>query len=459
MSAVEDLTRDWSQESGYRESDFAGASSEFERKRTLLERAYGSLSSDQKMGLTFVLPIALISAPAVVAILGMGEGAAGLSWSIGATALVSIAVMVVFGWVISREILGVTIGLAESLRRVSAGETGFVVPFRNRTDVYGEMANAIEVLRDKAHSLDVVTEEQQSMKAETGKIRENQIKQLLELADHFDRNVADVVSGVAAAASQLHSTASDMSRAAEQSTTRSEEVGKSMEEAAAGASAAAAASDEFAMSIGEISRQAADSAEMARKARGTAGEADETISALDQAASQIGQVVELISTIASRTNLLALNASIEAARGGEAGRGFAVVASEVKELASQTTRATEDVAAQIQAIQESTGASVKALRTVSTEIQQIESTAIAIASAVDQQSVAGQDLARSIDRAARNSESVGEHVREVRENSLLTGSAASQVLNSAGELEQQASTLRSQVDDFMKKIRESAKAG
>lgn len=448
MSAIDDLAKPFEAASFSDEESVELAAAT--RKRTVLDRAFGDLSSNGKMAVSVILPVTLIVLPAAVSIADL-SGAA--RWWVAGTTVLSVATMLVFGWVLSREILGVTVEVSQALERIADGETDFAVPNRERTDIYGSMARAADGLRLRTMQLTALTREQQEMHGERAAMRQKQERELLELADHFDRTVADVVASVAAAASQLHATASDMSRAAEQSTDRSEEVAKSMEEAAAGASSAAAASDEFAMSIGEISRQAADSAEMARKARATAGEADGTISALDEAATQIGQVVELISTIASRTNLLALNASIEAARGGEAGRGFAVVASEVKELASQTTRATEDVAAQIQAIQQSTGASVKALRTVSSEIQQIESTAIAIASAVDQQSVAGQDLARSIDRAARNSENVGRHVREVRENALRTGSAASQVLNSAGELERQASTLRTQVDSFMGKIR------
>jgi methyl-accepting chemotaxis protein len=169
----------------------------------------------------------------------------------------------------------------------------------------------------------------------------------------------------------------------------------------------------------------------------------------------VGKIVELISTIAQRTNLLALNASIEAARGGEAGRGFAVVATEVKELATQTGKATEQVAGQIRAMQDTTTASVTALRDIAQQIKQLETTAVSIAAAVDQQSVAGQDLARSIDLAARSAEDVTSNIDQVRETSLATGSAASQVLTSSTELEKQATYLKSKASEFIVHVREA----
>ena len=119
----------------------------------------------------------------------------------------------------------------------------------------------------------------------------------------------------------------------------------------------------------------------------------------------------------------------------------------------QTSRATEKVADQILAMQETTGASVEALRSIASQVQELETTSVSIASAVDQQSVAGQDLARSIDLAARSTDAVSSHIDDVRELSLSTGAAASQVLSSATDLEEQASTLRSQLNSFLVKVR------
>jgi len=363
-----------------------------------------------------------------------------------------------------RNVGGTLKDITAQMTKLASGDSDVTIPGKDRSDEIGEMARALEIFHRAGKRLDKLSreraerakkelDEQARLQVQQEETRLERERVLRDIADQFERTVGDVVSGVAAASTQLQSTSRDMAGAAEETSRRTGEVAASMEEANAGATAAAAASDEFAMSIGEISRQAASSADLARAATNSATEADETISALADSALQVGQIVELIQTIAQRTNLLALNASIEAARGGEAGRGFAVVASEVKELAMQTSRATEQVADQIRAMQDTTGASVSALRSIAAQVQELETTAVSIATAVDQQSVAGQDLARSIDLAARGTEKVAGHIDDVRDLALSTGSAASQVLSSATSLEEQASTLRMQVNSFLTTVR------
>lgn len=417
--------------------------------RIALTRWFNDQSLARKVVFVGGLPLAGLCTVAVLAWIGLGTSDAAFAEAIRWT-IAGVAVLAVFlGIGAIRAMLvdtsGLLANLADDMSALAAGHRDFTIAGLKRRDEIGEIARTFEIFVKSGHKLDELFA---NRRAE----RERREKEMRTFARTFESSVAEVVSGVGSASAQLQATASSMAVAAEQGSAQTQRVAQAMNEASSGVTAAAAASDEFAMSIGEISRQAAQSAELARQATGSTKQANDTISALSATAEQIGQVVELISTIAQRTNLLALNASIEAARGGEAGRGFAVVASEVKELASQTGRATEQVAKQIRAIQESTGASVDALRAVEEQVQQLESTAVSIASAVDQQSVAGQELARNIDLAARSTNEVKSNVEQVRETALSTGAAASQVLNSATELENQASALRTQVSRIMQVI-------
>jgi methyl-accepting chemotaxis protein len=219
-----------------------------------------------------------------------------------------------------------------------------------------------------------------------------------------------------------------------------------------GVTSAASATDQFALSIGEIGKQAGHSATLTASARRSAENADAMMQRLSAAAFEVGAVVELIASIADRTNLLALNASIEAARGGEAGRGFTVVANEVKELARQTREATESVAGKIAGMQDSTQTSVQALSEIGDKIREVEIAAMAIAQAVEEQTISSQELAKNLDTAASGVANIETSVSNIRELARDTGDAAQQVLEAASNLQAGSQALESNASEYVGQV-------
>ena len=180
---------------------------------------------------------------------------------------------------------------------------------------------------------------------------------------------------------------------------------------------------------------------------------NDTVQGLAEAASKIGEVVTLINDIAGQTNLLALNATIEAARAGEAGKGFAVVAGDVKNLANQTAKATEDISAQVTAIQNETNDAVGAIERIRDVITEVNEIATTIATAVEQQGVSAQEIARNVQQAARGTQDVNENIESVSRAASETGTAAGQVLSASKEMSRQAEDLRGEVDRFLREVR------
>lgn len=385
-----------------------------------------------------------------------------------ALTVIGIAVSLLGARRVISDVTGMITAITGSMQRIAAGKTDSEIPGRERQDEIGAMARALGVFRQsslelrdlnqtRARDAEAQLARQRELSEQMRAMRLEKSQLLDNMASGFEVSVGELITAVSAASEQLKATSRQMVELAEDLSEQADSASAAMEEATANVTAAAAATDEFALSISEISRQASASAELARGASELVTTANTKMSDLSQAAVEIGEIAGLIQTIAQRTNLLALNASIEAARGGEAGRGFAVVASEVKELAMQTSNATSSVTEKITAMQESTRSSASDLSGIVTRISELEQAAVMIASAVDQQSVSGEELARNIDTVAAGSAQVGKRLEALRGASEETGTAADDVVASANALGAHAEELRAKAGGFIADVRRSAR--
>jgi len=273
------------------------------------------------------------------------------------------------------------------------------------------------------------------------------------LADNFETAVGKIVDTVSMTAMELEGAATTLSRTAETTQQLSSAVAAASEESSANVQSVSAATDEMAASVNEISRQVQESSRIATEAVAQAEKTDNRISELSQAAGRIGDVIKLITAIAEQTNLLALNATIEAARAGAAGKGFAVVAQEVKQLASQTAKATDEIRGQIAGMQTATQESVTAIKEIGGTIDRISQIATTVASAVEEQGASTQEIARNVQQAAHGTAQVTGNISEVTRGASETGSASAQVLSSAKSLTSESNQLKMEVAKFLATVR------
>ncbi len=341
--------------------------------------------------------------------------------------------------------------LTDGMHRIADHDLSVTVQGTDRVDEIGEMARALQVFKEAAIEKDRLEEERKQAEARLAAERR---RAMLELANEFQSAVGEVVESVGQAAAEMEGVAESMAATAEEASRQSTAVAVGAEEASVNVQTVATATEELSASIKEISRQVTNSAQVAATAADEAEKSNAMVRQLAQAAERIGQVVTLITDIASQTNLLALNATIEAARAGEAGKGFAVVAGEVKALANQTTKATEEISSQINAIQEETRLTVTSIAGIAQTIAKVNEIASSIAAAIEEQGAATAEIARNVQQAAAGTDEVSQNISGVRTASAEAGQAASNVRTSAHDLSEQASVLRSEVGRFLAHVRE-----
>jgi methyl-accepting chemotaxis protein len=368
---------------------------------------------------------------------------------LGTVAILAVAVVLAFllGRGLSRPLAAIT----AVMNRLSSGEIDVTIPGSERRDELGTMAAAVDVFRRSMIEARGMRDAQEASKQQS-ELEKKALQR--QMADRFEADVKSVVATVAKATSDMQRVAGEIT--ASVNGTSEQAAAAASEEASASVSTVAAATEELASSVAEIGRQVTHSSQVADNAVVKAGQTTEMVSSLASAAEKIGDVLRLIGAIASQTNLLALNATIEAARAGEAGRGFAVVASEVKELASQTAKATEEIAGQVAAIQSATGECVTAIGGISDTIREISGIATTIAAAVEQQDSATREIARSVQQAATGTSEVSVNVTGASQSADRSRALADNVLAATGQLGRQSDALYASVDTFLAGLRDAA---
>jgi len=346
---------------------------------------------------------------------------------------------------VSRPISSIT----EGMKRLAARDMSAEITGIGRKDEIGRIADAVQVFKDSMIKADRLAAEQESERA----AKEARAAAIEGLIQKFDRSVGTMLARVSSSSSELSQTADSMAALSDQTNRQATASAAAAEQTSVNVQTVASATEEMAASIREISRQVTRSNEIASKAVQEAQETTGAVRNLAMEAGRIEEVIKLIQNIASQTNLLALNATIEAARAGEAGKGFAVVASEVKALANQTSKATEEINAQIAGMQTATRNTADTIDRVAGTITTINEIISTLAAAIEEQNATTGEISRNVQQAAQGTQEVSGNIIQVNEAATQTGAAATHVLDASNALSRQAEVLHREVDALLTGIR------
>jgi methyl-accepting chemotaxis protein len=367
-------------------------------------------------------------------------------------AIMAVVLLVGLGsaFFIARRITRPIRAITDRMGRLSQGDLGIDTPFTGRGDEVGDLARSLSVFKDNALKMEAMRKAQEEAER---KAEEERRAALLGMADDLEKSVAKLVGVLADSAGNMKSAATTMNSLTDQASHQATSIAAGSHEASQSVQTVAAATEELTAAIGEINQQVTRCTVVSKEAVEAATAANADVESLTDSAQRIGTVVGLINDIASQTNLLALNATIEAARAGEAGKGFAVVASEVKQLATQTAKATEEIATLINGVRSMTDRSAVSIKKIAETIRGVDDIATAIAAAMQEQGAATAEIARNVEQAANATTDVSKTIGELSNATQEVGQSAGLVLSASDGVVQNAGSLKQQIAEFLTQVR------
>lgn len=364
--------------------------------------------------------------------------------AVAAAVLLAVLTAVALGRAIGRPINRIVADMG----KLSAGDLQTEIQGVGRKDEIGKIAAALQVFKETAIEAETANKAREA-DAEAARKRASHMASTTEA---FTTRINAVLQQLTSAGDTLRGTANAMSGIASETNDKASAASDLSAQTSSNVDMVAAATEELSASIQEVSVQIAHTSTQADNAKTEASRASGTINELHDGAAKVGEVVKIISEIAEQTNLLALNATIEAARAGEAGRGFAVVASEVKALAEQTARATDDISTQIAQIQRQIVEAVPVIESVASTIESLATTSIQVASSAEEQNATTRDISANAAKAATNTRGVTEQMTTMVEAANRASASAAEVLQAAGDLTEAGSVLQREIDDYVNEI-------
>lgn len=340
--------------------------------------------------------------------------------------------------------------LSEGMRELASGNLSVGIPYLGRKDEVGFIANSFEVFKRNAIEKLNLEQEQEKIKIKT---YQEKREVMMKTADSFENQISVIINQLSSSSKMMYEKAVHMVGISSNNVHTSQIVASAATEADSNVQTVAAATEELSASSAEIARQITNVAQKSNRAATEALNTNERVKELNELADSIGEVVGAIKKIAEQTNLLALNATIEAARAGEAGKGFAVVADEVKKLATETAQKTGEIDYRVVRIQEAIKSSVDAMQLIISNVQDIDHATSTVASAVEEQNAATAEIGRNVCEASQGTQEVSKNILEVKNNAENTGSSAKDVEVASQQIEQVTVQLNQFITQFLNMLR------